>query len=266
MTQSLDERPARPTIAQMREVCQPGSVMNRRNAEHWAGRWYIRRVSIYLTRVLITAPVSPNQLTVAMAGVGVLAGAALVIPGWIGAILPFLLINFYLLLDCTDGELARWRRQFSNAGVYLDRVGHYIAEASVLVGAGFRAGSGHADGWAVLGCLAAVGALLVKAETDLVDVSRFKAGLPPMTEEALEPRDASVALLRRIASAVKIHRIIGATEACLVLLVAGVVDQLHLLGNAPITATQALVVAFVVIALTLSVVHLISVMSSSRLQ
>src|SRR3954469_13717316 len=110
---------------------------------------------------------------------GMAAGAALLVPGLAGGILGALLIQLYLLLDCVDGELARWRKQTSTVGVYLDRVGHYLSEATLLVGFGIRAADVfHQDGaaiqwqWAFLGTLAALGAILIKAETDLVDVAR----------------------------------------------------------------------------------------------
>ena len=91
------------------------------------------------------------------------------------------MVQLYLLLDCVDGEVARWKKQFSLAGVYLDRVGAYLCDAAVLVGFGLRAadlwGTGRIDWlWAFLGTLAALGAILIKAETDLVGVARHQAG------------------------------------------------------------------------------------------
>jgi phosphatidylglycerophosphate synthase len=50
------------------------------------------------------------------------------------------LIQAYLLLDCCDGEVARWRSHTSSVrGIYLDRVGHYLTEATLLAALGFRA-------------------------------------------------------------------------------------------------------------------------------
>ena len=36
-----------------------------------------------------------------------------------------------LLLDCCDGEVARWRRTFSPKGPYLDALAHYSTEAAL---------------------------------------------------------------------------------------------------------------------------------------
>src|SRR5262245_221958 len=106
---------SRPSIPELRTVSQPAGLLDRRSGEHWAGRMYMRRISVHMTRALADAPVSPNQLTLAMLGCGAAAGAALVLPGLAGAALAALLIQVYLLLDCSDGELARWRSQTSPA-------------------------------------------------------------------------------------------------------------------------------------------------------
>ena len=56
------------------------------------------------------------------------AAVALVWAGLPGAVLAAVLAQTQMLLDCSDGELARWRGDFSAAGVFLDKVGHYTAE------------------------------------------------------------------------------------------------------------------------------------------
>ncbi|ARX87827.1 transferase [Streptomyces alboflavus] len=103
------------------------------------------------------------------------------------------------------------------SGVYLDRVGAYLCDAAVLVGFGLRAadlwGSGRIDWlWAFLGTLAALGAILIKAETDLVAVARHQQGMAPVQESAAEPRAAGMALARKAAAALKFHRLISASR------------------------------------------------------
>ena len=105
----------------LREVVHPPGKLESR-AEHWAGRLYMRKVSLRVTRALIGTSVTANQLTVVMIAAGVLSGAALLIPGLTGALLAVVLMQGYLLLDCVDGEVARWRGQSSALGVYLDRL------------------------------------------------------------------------------------------------------------------------------------------------
>ena len=110
---------------------------------------------------------------------GVAAGRARPrVPGLAAAVGVAVLIQLYLLFDCSDGELARFTGRFSAAGIYLDRMGHYIAEALLLAGLGVRA-QGHfslSGGYVSAGLAAAICATLIKAETDSVVVARASSG------------------------------------------------------------------------------------------
>ena len=71
--------------------------------------------------------------------VGWSTAAALLIPGIWGALLAVVLGQLQMLVDCCDGEVARWRRTSSPAGVFLDKVGHYTTEALIPLALGIRA-------------------------------------------------------------------------------------------------------------------------------
>jgi phosphatidylglycerophosphate synthase len=220
----------------------------------------MREVSLRVDRYLVNTRVTPNQLTYLMTLFGVLAAPALLVPGITGAVLGVVCVQMYLLLDCVDGEVARWKQQYSLGGVYLDRVGAYLTDAAVLVGLGLRAadlfGTGRIDWlWAFLGTLAALGAILIKAETDLVGVARHQAGLPVVKEAAAEMRSSGMALLR-------FHRLILGIEASLLILLLAIVD--HVRGDLFFTRLGTAVLAG--IALLQTLLHLVSVLASSRLR
>ncbi|MFF5447740.1 CDP-alcohol phosphatidyltransferase family protein [Streptomyces sp. NPDC012888] len=257
----------RPSVAELRPVVHPAGVKDRRSGEHWGGRLYMREISLRITRLLANTSVTPNQLTYLMTLAGVLAAPALLVPGVWGAVLGAVAVQLYLLLDCVDGELARWKKQYSLSGVYLDRVGAYLCDAAVLVGFGLRAadlwGGGRVDWlWAFLGTLAALGAILIKAETDLVGVARHQGGLPPVQEAAAVPRSSGVALARRAAAALKFHRLVLGIEASLLIVVLAVLDQMR--GDLYFSRLGVAVLAG--IALLQTVLHLVSVLASSRLK
>ncbi len=227
----------------------------------------MREISLRITRRLVTTKVTPNQLTYVMTICGVLAAPALLVPGIWGAVLGVVMVQLYLLLDCVDGEVARWKQQFSLSGVYLDRVGAYLCDAAVLVGFGLRAadlwGSGQIDWlWAFLGTLAAVGAILIKAETDLVGVARHQGGLPPVKDAAAEPRSSGMALARRAAAALKFHRLVLGIEASLFILLLAVLDAVR--GDLFFSRLGVAVLAG--IALLQTLLHLVSILVSSRLR
>ncbi|MDT0379993.1 CDP-alcohol phosphatidyltransferase family protein [Streptomyces sp. DSM 42041] len=257
----------RPSVAELRPVVHPEGVKDRRSGEHWAGRLYMREVSLRVDRHLVNTRVTPNQLTYLMTLAGVLAAPALLVPGIAGAVLGVVMVQLYLLLDCVDGEIARWKKQYSLGGVYLDRVGAYLCDAAVLVGLGLRAADLWGEGrtewlWAFLGTLAALGAVLIKAETDLVGVARHQAGMPPVQEAASEPRSSGLALARKAAAALKFHRLILGIEASLLILLVAVLDAVR--GDLYFTRLAVAVLAG--IALLQTVLHLVSVLVSSRLK
>ncbi|WP_328907031.1 CDP-alcohol phosphatidyltransferase family protein [Streptomyces sp. NBC_00234] len=257
----------KPSVAELRPVVHPPGVKDRRSGEHWAGRLYMREVSLRIDRHLVNTRVTPNQVTYVMTVAGALAAPALLVPGIAGALLGVLMVQLYLLLDCVDGEIARWRKQYSLAGVYLDRVAAYLCDAAVLVGFGLRAsdlwGEGRIDWlWAFLGTLAALGAILIKAETDLVGVARHQGGMPPVKESASEPRSSGMALARKAAAALKFHRLVLGVEASLLILAAAIADSIR--GDLFFSRLGVAVLAG--IALLQTVLHLVSVLASSRLK
>ncbi len=248
-----------PSVAEVRAKAQPEMTLERRNGEHWAGLLYMRKLSIYVTWALARTPITPNQVTGLMIVTGVAAGAVLVLPGLAAAVLAALLVQVYLLLDCSDGELARWTGRTSLTGVYLDRVGHYFAEAAILIGLGFRASETWPDWYTVLGFAAALGAILIKSETDLVDVARARSGLVAATEvSATQFQSRKLAMARRAAAALRFHRVIQAVELSLIVVVAAVLDFWF-------PATRILVVACAIIAGVQLILHLVSILASRRL-
>jgi phosphatidylglycerophosphate synthase len=286
-----------PSLAELRAAGQPESVTARRNEEHWAGRRYMRRLSPYGTWVFARLGWPPNAVTGLMIVIGVGAGAVVAVGGFATAVTAALMIQVYLLLDCSDGELARWSRRTSVTGVYLDRVGHYLAEAALLAGLGIRA-QGHyalSGGYVTIGLAAAICAILIKAETDNVIVARARSGLPAAetrangdvagadgavpgangaattstgavagaydSEATLEPAHAGLARARRLASALRLHRIIQAVELSLLVVVAAAIDSLR--GG--LAATRVLAVACLVVGALMVAAHLAAILGSRRL-
>ena len=258
-----------PTLEQLRAVAQPPEHIARYNAEHWAGALYIRHLSIYATKALLPTRISPNGVTWLMILVGVVGAFAIPFGGLVGPLVAAVAMQLQILLDCSDGEVARWRQRFSPAGIYLDRIGHYVTEASIPVAIGLRADGwslsapGDVGGWTVLGLLVAIGVLLNKAFTDLVHVARAKTGRPPLEDVATtaRPKASGMAALRRAFDYLPIFRAFVAVEASILALVAAVVDAVH--GD--LVGTQVLVVVMVPLVVVTAGGHLLGVLSSSRL-
>jgi phosphatidylglycerophosphate synthase len=264
-------RPPRPSIAELRKVTQPPAIRGRRNAEHWTGDLYMRRISPYLTLVLVRAGLSANSVTWLMIVSGWAAGFALLVPGLGGPLLAVLLTQLQMLWDASDGEVARWRGTSSPLGIFLDRFGHYTAESLIPLGLGVRAAGGvdaladgEGFGWACLGALLALIIVLNKALNDMVHVARAMAGLPKVADDeaTTTPRTSGLAELRRLARFVPFHRIYHSIELSLIILGAAVVD----LVTGGLTGTRWLVGLLVPLSLLAVAGHFVAIVSSSRLR
>jgi len=255
-----------PSVAEVRAVTQPPGLLERNSGEHWAGRLYMRRLSPHLTRLLLRTRITPNGVTWLMILAGLLAAVALSVPGLLTAIAALLLIQLQLLLDCADGELARWRDVKSPVGVYLDRLGHYLTEAALPVALGIRADGGWdaIGSWTTWGLVIALLVVLVKAESALVTVARAEAGKPLAEdrEEVAAPRQSGLRRLRRAVRLVPFFRAFVAVEATLLALLAALVDVVA--GD--LAGTRALVTVLVPVAAITAAGHLLAILASDRLR
>ena len=247
-------------------MTQPPALFERNSGEHWVGRLYMRRMSPYLTRMLLPTRVTANGLTWLMLVVGLAAAFLLSLDSVVAAAGAVVLIQLQVLLDCSDGELARWRRDFSPAGIYLDRFAHYVTETAFPIALGVRAdgGWGSIDGWTTLGLLVAVLVLLIRTESALVHVARAQSGRPLVadTEAVAAPTSTGLRRLRRALAFVPFYRAFVATEATLLALGAAVVDAIA--GD--FVGTRVLLSALLPLAALTAAGHLFAVLASSRLR
>jgi phosphatidylglycerophosphate synthase len=243
-----------PTIAELRAATQPASIFARNSGEHWTGRLYMRRLSPYLTRLLLRTGISANGVTWLMILAGVAAAGVLALPGLLPAIGAVLLIQLQQLLDCSDGEVARWRGEKSVLGVYLDRIGHWLTEGTLPIALGIRTGD---DTYVMLGLVAAVLVLLIKGESALVTVARAEAGQPPAEDTAAvaAPRPGPLRLARRALGWLPFYRAFVAVELTLLALAA------EILG-----LTEELVIALVIATGITAAGHLLAIVTSARLR
>lgn len=262
----MSTRSRTPSIAELRAVTQPASIFARNSGEHWIGRLYMRRLSPYLTRLLLALRVTPNGATWMMIATGPIAAALLTLPGIWPVVAAALVLQLQIALDCSDGELARWLDRKSPAGVYLDRVGHWLTEATLPVGLGIRADGGwDAIGtYTTLGLCAAILALLIMAQSALVVVARAEAGLPLVEDsrEIAAPRQALLARLRALVGKAPFYRVFIAQELSFLALIAAIGDEIA--GN--LDPTRALVFVLLAAGVVTVLGRMVAILSSSRLR
>ncbi|MGY0071125.1 DUF5941 domain-containing protein [Streptomyces sp. QTS137] len=127
--------------------------------------------SRYIARWCARRGLTPNQVTTASLVTALIAAACAATgtrPGFVAAGV-LLLASF--VLDCTDGQLARYSLQYSTLGAWLDatfdRAKEYAYYAGLALGASAASGSGGGDDvWAL-----ALGAMVLQTCRHVVDFS-----------------------------------------------------------------------------------------------
>jgi phosphatidylglycerophosphate synthase len=242
---------SRPSIAELRAATQPPQIFERNSGEHWAGRLYIRRFSPYATRLFLRLGLSPDAVTWLFVVAGVAAAALLCLEGVLPAIGAVLLIQLQILLDCSDGEVARWQGRSSPRGIYLDRIGHYLTEAGLPIALGVRADE------VTLGLVLALLVLLIKSETALVFLARAESGRPPAEDrrEVAAPRGGVLRSLRQAVRFVPFYRAFVAMEFTLLALIAEIAGL-----------TDELLIVLIPVAAITAIGHLAAILASDRLR
>jgi phosphatidylglycerophosphate synthase len=255
-----------PSIAEVRAVGQPDSLHVGSGYEHWAGRLYMRRLSPYATRLLVATPLSADAITALLIPTGLLAALCLTLPGVGGAVGAVVFVQLWLLLDCCDGEVARWRQTFSPVGPYLDGISHALIQAALPAALGVRADGGWESlgGWTAVGLLAALLVQLVSLESHLVHSVRARSGKPPLdgSRQGSAPRRGAVRTLRRAVRFLPFYRAFNPVEASLLALAAAIVDAF----SDDLGGTRVLVLALAAAAAVTAAGHLLVILSSDRLK
>lgn len=255
----MTERPLRPSVAQIREISQPISVTGRSTSEHWVADLYQRRLSPYLTRLLLRTPISANGVTWLMIITGASIGPALLIQGWAGIALALFLSQLQMLIDCSDGEVARWRDTKSPMGIFLDKLGHYLAESLIPICFGLRLANWPEEPinnsiYPYLGALLAILIILNKAFNDAVHVARAFSGLGKIQDQpgANLPRKGVLRSLRKIFNFLPAQRIFHSVEFTIFI---------ALFSAFTTSLVIAIGVAFIV-----TVGHIVAIVTSAKLR
>ena len=98
-----------------------------------------RPYSKYIARWAARRGLTPNQVTLFSIAIGVLAAACFATAERWGMVAGAVLVYFAFVFDCVDGQLARYTRQFSKLGAWLDsifdRAKEYVVFAGLAIGA-----------------------------------------------------------------------------------------------------------------------------------
>lgn len=112
------------SISELRTKCQ-------RSGPEPPSYRLIRKVSIYITWLLLHTPITANGATFLFLLFGVVGALFLAMGSHWSAIVGVFLLQIHILLDFVDGEIARYRKTSSWFGSYLEQLSHNIVYALV---------------------------------------------------------------------------------------------------------------------------------------
>lgn len=157
------ERPDR------RSVVEPNFFSN------WGDLWYPRLANALLVPASRIPALSPNRVTLGSLALYVAAAAMLLVGGWWG-LAAGLLWPLSYVLDCLDGQLARFTGRSSAIGDYLDKtldvLKIFVINAAMAIAAYHRTADSLYLVLGLVSCFAFLFRYYIKLETMFAAVSR----------------------------------------------------------------------------------------------
>ena len=155
--------------------------------------FFVSPYSKHVARFAARRGWSPNALTTLALVTGVGAAACFATGERVGLVVGAVLLQLAFVVDCVDGQLARYARRFSNLGAWLDSVFDRLKEYAVYAGLAVGAARGFGDDvWAL-----AAAAVTVQTFRHMVDLSfEARPRAPVVTAAGLpldQPEDAPLA-------------------------------------------------------------------------
>ncbi|HEY6081019.1 MAG TPA: CDP-alcohol phosphatidyltransferase family protein [Polyangiaceae bacterium] len=128
----------------------------RKPQDGWTSRHLNRHISLFISRLLIKTPLRPNQVSVAILGVGVLGALSAAQGGYWPLVVGATLFQSQSVLDGCDGEMSRVSHRGSRLGEWLDTIGDDLTNYGFFGGAGlglYRWTGQELYGWAGAICV-----------------------------------------------------------------------------------------------------------------
>jgi phosphatidylglycerophosphate synthase len=128
--------------------------------------FFISPYSRYIARWCARRGLTPNQVTTASLLTALIAAACAATGTRGGFVAAGVLLIASFVLDCTDGQLARYSLQYSTLGAWLDATFDRVKEYAYYAGLALGAARGGDDVWAL-----ALGAMILQTCRHVVDFS-----------------------------------------------------------------------------------------------
>ncbi|NCZ73839.1 MAG: CDP-alcohol phosphatidyltransferase family protein, partial [Actinobacteria bacterium] len=133
-------------IASMNMAAVRLKMANRAN-DGFFSVFVLRKFSKLLTWLAVRIKATPNQVTLLSFAIGLYSAYLFSRATFLATLVAAILLQVSIIVDCVDGELARYTRQFSKLGAWLDAVTDRVKEYMVFLGLAYGASKEGKDLW-----------------------------------------------------------------------------------------------------------------------
>lgn len=147
--------------------------------------FFLRKISKIFTWLAVRLKMTPNQVTLISFAVGLLSAYEFSIGSFWHIFTGAVLLQLSIIIDCVDGELARYTRKFSQLGAWLDAITDRIKEYLVFFALAYGAIKNGQDLW-----IPAMGMMLFQTFRHISDYNF--ARINKIRSSNLEPMDFEI--------------------------------------------------------------------------
>lgn len=101
--------------------------------ELWYSRIFGRKISVYFTWILLSMGMTPNQSTLLSFLLGIVGLYFFSFKEFAFTIIGFVFFHLYIIIDSSDGEMARFLDMKSEIGAFYDKLLHYLMKIGIII-------------------------------------------------------------------------------------------------------------------------------------
>ena len=183
-TDSAEREGVKREIAALNDARLRLKLANRAN-DGFFSVFFLRKFSKLFTWAAVRLKMTPNQVTLISFAVGLYSAYQFSLGTFWSIFFGAVLLQLSIIIDCVDGELARYTRQFSQLGAWLDAITDRIKEYLVFFALAYGAAKDGRDLW-----IPAIGMMLFQTFRHISDYNF--ARINKIRSSQLDPLDFDI--------------------------------------------------------------------------
>ena len=121
------------SIRELRKICYRNSDKKR----PLYMEMFTMKISIYVTKLLLYMPIHADQVTISMVLLAIIGSGMMAFGSILAMFIGITLIHFTVILDNVNGEIARYRKEGSLTGTFLEELYHTVSIPFIFFSLGY---------------------------------------------------------------------------------------------------------------------------------